>query len=264
MFTGYPNLAWTLRPASMVTTQSPVPVQAPVHPMKTAPGSGTAERVTEDPGVHTFEQTPPQRIPSPVTLPPRVRRTDRRGQVGVGVEADVCVQVGVNEGVQESVCVEVGVQDRVPVSVGVLVAVEVRVTVPVQVTVGVSVEVTVCSGVLVEVPVEDGVTVKVAVSAVGRVSVAVRVGVGVAVAVGVALRVPVTVAGMSKVSVGVEVGVAATGGGGEEGGAVGLEAFLQADKPRARIRTRPGKAARERFMDGPRGRCRRRIGDKPY
>lgn len=47
--TGYANVAVTVCAASIRRVQGPVPAQAPLHPAKLAPGSGSAVSVTHVP-----------------------------------------------------------------------------------------------------------------------------------------------------------------------------------------------------------------------
>ncbi len=63
--------AVTLFAASIVTVQVPVPLHAPVHPVKVLPLAGAAMRVTEVPVLMAAEQVVPQEIPpvEEVTVP---------------------------------------------------------------------------------------------------------------------------------------------------------------------------------------------------
>jgi len=69
------KLAVTDLAASIVTEQVPVPVQAPLHPVKVELAAGAAVNVTEVPLLKLNEQVPPQLIPAgeevtvPVPLP---------------------------------------------------------------------------------------------------------------------------------------------------------------------------------------------------
>ncbi|TAJ20096.1 MAG: hypothetical protein EPO65_04830 [Dehalococcoidia bacterium] len=65
------NVAVTVFAASIVTTQLPVPVQAPDHPVNVEVASGVAVRVTEVPEPNVAEQSAPQVIPAgaEVTVP---------------------------------------------------------------------------------------------------------------------------------------------------------------------------------------------------
>ena len=67
------NVAETLFALDIVTVQvRPVPVHAPPHPLKVAPGEGVAVSVTDVPGLWLLLQSDaplPQLIPPPVTLP---------------------------------------------------------------------------------------------------------------------------------------------------------------------------------------------------
>lgn len=63
--------AVTLFAASMVTVQAPVPLHAPVQPVKVLPPAGVAERVTDVLKVMEAEQVDPQLMPpgEEVTVP---------------------------------------------------------------------------------------------------------------------------------------------------------------------------------------------------
>ena len=56
----------TARAVLIVTTQSAVPVQAPLQPVKLEPGAGLAVRVTALPRVTDSEQAVPQLMPAGV------------------------------------------------------------------------------------------------------------------------------------------------------------------------------------------------------
>jgi hypothetical protein len=66
-----PNVAVTLRAAVMLTVQVPVPVHAPLQPVKVEPAAGAAVRVTDVPDVYEALQVLPQLIPlgEEVTVP---------------------------------------------------------------------------------------------------------------------------------------------------------------------------------------------------
>jgi hypothetical protein len=53
----------------IVKLQEPVPEQSPDQPAKTEPEAGVAVRVTEVPATKDSEQSEPQLIPGPVTVP---------------------------------------------------------------------------------------------------------------------------------------------------------------------------------------------------
>jgi hypothetical protein len=86
-----PNVAVTLRAADMLTVQVPVPVQAPLHPVKVEPVPAAAVRVTEVPDAYEALQVLPQLIPLgeevtvpvPVPLLVRVRVYGLRAKVAV-------------------------------------------------------------------------------------------------------------------------------------------------------------------------------------
>jgi hypothetical protein len=61
---GYVNLALTLFAASMVTTQLPVPEQAPVQPVKVDSADGVAVRVTKVASLKLAMHVAPQSIPA--------------------------------------------------------------------------------------------------------------------------------------------------------------------------------------------------------
>jgi hypothetical protein len=69
------NAAVTIRLADIVTTQVPVPVQAPVQPLNTESGDAAAVRVTMVPNGKDMAQVAPQLMPAgdeatvPVPLP---------------------------------------------------------------------------------------------------------------------------------------------------------------------------------------------------
>ena len=59
----------TLFATSMMTVQVPLPLQGPVHSVKTLPLSGVAVRVTETPDMTSVEQSEPQLMPVDETMP---------------------------------------------------------------------------------------------------------------------------------------------------------------------------------------------------
>jgi hypothetical protein len=82
--TGAVKVAVTLLAASVVTTQLPVPVQAPDQPVKVELPVGAAVNVTVDPMLNEKEQVAPQLIPagSEVTVPvPVPSLTTKRAKV---------------------------------------------------------------------------------------------------------------------------------------------------------------------------------------
>ncbi len=62
------NAASTDVDAFTVSAQAPMPEQAPVHPTKTEPASGVAERLTALPAVTFVEQEAPQAMPAGVDV----------------------------------------------------------------------------------------------------------------------------------------------------------------------------------------------------
>ena len=63
------NVAVTVVAAPTVTVQGPVPVQAPFQPANVEPAAGSAVRISRVPAVTGSEQSAPQVIPGPVTMP---------------------------------------------------------------------------------------------------------------------------------------------------------------------------------------------------
>jgi len=63
------NVADTDVAASIVTTQLPVPLQAPDQPAKVDPAAGMADNETTVPWFADSEQSAPQSMPAPVTVP---------------------------------------------------------------------------------------------------------------------------------------------------------------------------------------------------
>jgi len=63
------KVAVTDSAAVMVTVQAPVPVQAPLQPIKVEPVAAAAVKVTEVPSHMVSEQSEPQSIPVPDTVP---------------------------------------------------------------------------------------------------------------------------------------------------------------------------------------------------
>jgi hypothetical protein len=74
------NVAVTLRAWVIVTTQLPVPEQAPDQPVNVDPGEGDAVNVTDVPSAYVSEQSPGQLIPAgeDVTDPGPLTVTDNR------------------------------------------------------------------------------------------------------------------------------------------------------------------------------------------
>src|SRR6185436_18233283 len=62
------KVAVTARAALMVTLQAPVPVQAPLQPVKVEPVAGAAVRLTAAPLVNEAEQVAPQEMPAGVLV----------------------------------------------------------------------------------------------------------------------------------------------------------------------------------------------------
>ena len=67
--------AVTLLAPSIITTQLPVPEQAPDQPSNDQPEAGLAVKVTEVPEAYVSEQSVPQLMPVPVTVPKPVLET---------------------------------------------------------------------------------------------------------------------------------------------------------------------------------------------
>jgi len=153
--------------ASTVTTQLPVPLQAPDQPAKLDPVAGVAVRVTIEPCERVSLQSAPQSIPVPLTTPPPVPdvMTERVWSVGdVAVAVSDAVAVSEAAAVSDDVDVSdaVAVSDAEAVSDAVAVSDEVAVSdrVAVSVTVAMSDEVTVPDAV--SLCVDDCVAVSVA------------------------------------------------------------------------------------------------------
>src|SRR6476660_3380407 len=88
----------------MPTVQAPVPVQAPVQPVKVELASGVAVSVTSVPESNGCAQSAPQLMPTPLTVP-------------VPVPALLTVRLNVrnaNDAVTLCACVMVKVQEAVP------------------------------------------------------------------------------------------------------------------------------------------------------
>jgi len=79
------KFAVTLRACDIVTVQLPVPVQAPLQPVKTALPAAVAVRIVVVPTMWSSPQSVPQLIPGPLTVPvpvPVLMTVSRRRSVG--------------------------------------------------------------------------------------------------------------------------------------------------------------------------------------
>jgi hypothetical protein len=122
------NVAVTILAASIVTRQTPIPLQAPDQPANAEPEAGAAVKVTIAPGAKGASQVAPQSIPAgcevtePAPAPARAT-------------VSVCVVIAVNSAVTIRASLTVTVQAAVPVqapdhptNVDPAIAVAVRVT----------------------------------------------------------------------------------------------------------------------------------------
>jgi hypothetical protein len=81
-----PNVAVTLWLLDTAILQAPVPVHAPLQPVKTEPDAGTAARLTVEPELNVAEQVAPQFTPAgrlvtaPVPVPASVTETLNKGR----------------------------------------------------------------------------------------------------------------------------------------------------------------------------------------